>query len=107
MKKRERKSLTADFVTSVSCDITQEPCKDLKCFEGDLPHFDYGVLKYSGGYGSPYDFLEVELELHPDLVVALFLLSQQGKQMAGKDWCYKTPKFKITIEEQDENQSSD
>jgi hypothetical protein len=107
MKQRERKTCTADFVTGVECDITEQPCVDLSCFEGSLPEFDYGVLKYTGGYGSPYDFLEVNLDLHPDLVVALFLLSKQGKKMASKDWCYKTPKFKITIEEQNENESSD
>lgn len=93
MKQRERKTLTADFVTGVTCDITENPCQDLTWHEGDLPNFDYGVLKYSGGYGSPYDFLEVELELHPDLVAALFLLSRQGKAMAGKDWPYKTPEI--------------
>lgn len=103
MKHRERKTLTADFITGVKCDITDQSCEDLARFEGDLPNFDYGVLKYVGWYGSPYDLLEVELELHPDLVVAIFLLSRQGKAMAGKDWPYKTPKFKITIEEQDEN----
>lgn len=107
MKQIERTTLTADFVTGVKCDITGESCENLACFEGDTPFFDHGVLKYVGWYGSPYDLLEIELELHPDLVVALFLLSSNGKAMAGKDWPYKNPKFKITIEEQDENENSD
>lgn len=107
MKQKERQTRTADFVTGVICDVTGAPCQDVTFYEGQTPQFDYGVLKYFGSYGSPYDMLEIELELHPDLVVALFLLSMQGKAMAGKDWPYKNPKFKITIEEQDENENSD
>lgn len=105
MKHKERKTLTADFITSVECDVTGESCEELPHYDGDASFFDYGVLKYVGWYGSPYDLLEIELELHPDLVVALFLLSGKGKAMAGKDWPYKNPKFKITIEEQNENES--
>lgn len=107
MKQRERQTRTADFVTGVICDVTESPCQNVTFDEGDLPQFDYGVLKYFGPYGSPYDMLDIELELHPDLIIALFLLSNRGKQMSSKDWPYKTPKFKITIEEQDENKNED
>ena len=107
MKHSEQKSITSYFVTGITCDITGEPCQELTELGTGVPSFDYGVLRYQGAYDSPYDFLDIELELHPDVVVALFLLSQQGKTMMGKDWCYKMPKFKIVVEAQDADQNTD
>lgn len=105
MKRRENKTVNTTITTEVTCDLTSNPCPDINWESGcDVPSFDYGTLNYSGGYTSKYDFLEVEMQLHPDLVAALFLMTPTGKSMLESGhWPYGLPKFKVTIEATNEN----
>lgn len=103
MKNHEIRTFTSDFLTGVTCDITQEPCPELDNFGNPAaPQFDYAQLHYSGGYGSDFDLLTFSLDIHPDLAAALFKMSMELK---GQEWEHKVPKFKITIEEHNENKS--
>ncbi|MBS1722823.1 MAG: hypothetical protein JSS66_07580 [Armatimonadetes bacterium] len=87
-------------VTGVVCDVTGKQCPQLDDRCHTEPTFDCGSVRYSGYYGSPYDMLSVDLDVHPDVVMALYLMSPAGKaELESGLWDYPRPRFKITIEE--------
>lgn len=103
MKTTEGKHIFTEVVESVICDVTGEKCPEVSVINPDKPEFDHAVLLYSGCFGSEYDELNFCIDIHPDLAVALYQLTSQGKAHTEG---YALPKFKITIEEKNEDNNS-
>jgi len=97
MKHTTMKTIRTAVTESVVCDVTGEICPSHDIFKNNAPEFDHAELSYSGCFGSKYDELSFTLDLHPDLAVALYQLTADGKKYTEE---YELPKFKIIIEEQ-------
>jgi hypothetical protein len=83
-------------ITSVVCDITKEICPQTK--NGFEEFFDFANIQYHGSYGSEYDLLDINLQIHPGVVYAMYLNSLDDELRQYFIESYGEPEYSVSVE---------